>query len=599
MDQAHIRNFCIIAHIDHGKSTLADRLLQLSGAVDRREFRDQLLDDMELERERGITIKASYVQLRHRARDGQEYLLDLIDTPGHVDFAFEVTKSLQACEGTLLVVDATQGVEAQTVANYLLATERGLSVIPVLNKIDLPHAQIDRVTREIQQLLQQPDAVISHVSAKEGRGIEAVLERVVREVPPPTGDPAAPLAGLVFDSTYDAYKGVIVFVKIVEGTLRRGTGITFLGSGKRFQVQDVGIMTPKPLVVEALYAGEVGYLTATIRNPRDVLAGDTVTDTAQPVSIALPGFRHLKPMVFAGIYPANTQELGTLRSAMEKLLLNDAAFQFVPEQSDALGKGFRCGFLGLLHMDIVQERLEREFGVDLVLTTPSVAYQVKLNDGRMMEIDSPSKLPSSQGITEVLEPYVEAVLLAPSTCLGIVMELVKQKRGEHRSTEFLSEVRVKIVVELPLSEILVDFYDRLKSITQGYGSFDYELVGYRAASLVRLDILINGQLCEPLSSIVAKDRAYEQGKALVSRLRELIPRQLFEVAIQAAVGNHVIARESVRPLAKHVTGKCYGGDITRKRKLWERQKEGKKRMKQFGQVEIPQDAFLAALKLSS
>src|SRR3989338_7258871 len=599
MDQARIRNFCIIAHIDHGKSTLADRLLQLSGAVDRREFRDQVLDDMDLERERGITIKASCVQLHHRAGDGQEYLLDLIDTPGHVDFAFEVAKSLQACEGTLLIVDATQGVEAQTVANYLLAKEHGLAIIPVINKIDLGHAQIDRVTREIRQLLQQPDIAISQVSAKEGRGVEEVLERVVREIPPPMGNPANPLAGLVFDSVYDDYKGVVVFVKVVEGTLRRGMGLTFLGSSKGHVVQEVGVLTPKPVPVEELGAGEVGSLTANIRDPRDVLAGETITETARPVATALPGFRRLKPMVFAGIYPANTQALGTLRSAMEKLLLNYAAFYFAPEQSDALGQGFRCGFLGLLHMEIVQERLEREFGVDLVLTTPSVAYQAKLTDGRIVEIDSPSKLPPVHTIAELLEPYVEAVMLAPATCLGILMDLVKQERGTHRSTEFLSETRVKIVVELPLSEIVVDFYDRLKSLTQGYGSFDYELTGYRAASLVRLDILINGRLCEPLSSIVAKDHAYEQGRALVERLRHLIPRQLFEVAIQAAVGNHVIARESVRPLAKHVTGKCYGGDITRKRKLWERQKEGKKRMKQFGQVEIPQEAFLAALRLSS
>src|SRR3989338_8727111 len=488
MDQARIRNFCIIAHIDHGKSTLADRLLQLSGAVDRREFRDQVLDDMDLERERGITIKASCVQLHHRAGDGQEYLLDLIDTPGHVDFAFEVAKSLQACEGTLLIVDATQGVEAQTVANYLLAKEHGLAIIPVINKIDLGHAQIDRVTREIRQLLQQPDIAISQVSAKEGRGVEEVLERVVREIPPPMGNPANPLAGLVFDSVYDDYKGVVVFVKVVEGTLRRGMGLTFLGSSKGHVVQEVGVLTQKPVPVEELCAGEVGYLTANIRDPRDVLAGETITETARPGATALPGFRRLKPMVFAGIYPANTQALGTLRSAMEKLLLNDAAFYFAPEQSDALGQGFRCG---------------------------------------------------------LLEPYVEAVMLAPATCLGILMDLVKQDRGTHRSTEFLSETRVKIVVELPLSEIVVDFYDRLKSLTQGYGSFDYELTGYRAASLVRLDILINGRLCEPLSSIVAKDHAYEQGRALVERLRHLIPRQLFEVAIQAAVGNHVIARESV------------------------------------------------------
>jgi len=597
MDQSLLRNFCIIAHIDHGKSTLADRLLQVTGAVDAREFRDQLLDDMELERERGITIKASYVRLRYQASDQREYVLELIDTPGHVDFSFEVAKSLQACEGTLLVVDAAQGVEAQTVANYLLAKEQGLVFLPVINKIDLSNAQVDRVTHEIQQLFQNPTIPVSQVSAKAGLGIEALLERVVQEIPPPKGDLRKPLAALIFDSTYDVYKGVVLFVRIMDGLIRRGMGITLVGRQARFEVQELGILTPRPVQVEELSAGEVGYLTANIRHPQDVLAGDTITESARPVAVPLPGFKQIKPMVFAGVYPANAQELGLLRTAMEKFSLNDAAFRFEPEQSEALGQGFRCGFLGLLHMEIVQERLEREFGVTLVLTTPSVVYQVKRRDGVILEIDSPAKLPPPQTIAEILEPHVLAVILMPAECLGALMELVKQKHGTHRSTEFLSEQRVKLLVELPLSEILVDFYDRLKSLTRGYGSFDYELVGFRPRPLVRLDILINGKVCEPLSSIIAKDHAYEKGRVLAERLKALIPRQLFEVTIQAAVGHHVIARERVRALAKHVTGKCYGGDITRKRKLWERQKEGKKRMKQFGQVEIPQEAFLAVLKI--
>jgi len=597
MDQSLIRNFCIIAHIDHGKSTLADRLLQLSGAVTQRDFRDQVLDDMDLERERGITIKASCVRLSYRAKDGRTYTLNLIDTPGHVDFSFEVAKSLQACEGTLLVVDAAQGVEAQTVANYLLAKDKGLTVLPVLNKIDLGHAQIDRTSREIQQLLQQPDVTISPVSAKENFGIDELFERIVREVPPPKGDPQQPLAALAFDSAYDSYKGVIVFIRIVHGTLRKGMGIAFMGRKAKFQVQEIGVFAPQPVPVEELAAGEVGYVTANIRDPHDVIPGDTITETERPAAAQLPGFRRLKPMVFAGIYPASTQELTALRTAMEKLVLNDAAFQFEPEQSDALGQGFRCGFLGLLHMEIVQERLEREFSVDLVLTTPSVVYQVKRRNGTVVDIDSPAKLPSPTDILEVMEPYVDAVILTPADCLSALMDLVKTKRGTHRSTEFLSETRIKLVVQLPLSEILIDFYDKLKSLSRGYGSFDYELIGYRPANLVKLDILINGTACEPLSSIAPKDKAYEKGKVLVERLKALIPRQLFEVTIQAAVGSHIIARDSVRPLAKNVTGKCYGGDITRKRKLWDRQREGKKRMKQFGQVEIPQEAFLAILKI--
>ena len=597
MELANIRNFCIVAHIDHGKSTLADRLLQTTGAVESRKFREQLLDDMELERERGITIKASYVQLRYHAKDKQDYLLNLIDTPGHVDFSFEVTKSLQACEGTVLVVDAAQGVEAQTVANYQLAKDRGLTILPLINKIDLPNAQPERVAREIAHLLQDDQVKITYASAKEGRGVTELLERIVHEVPPPGGDPSRPLSSLIFDSSYDSYKGVVVFIRIVDGTIHPKMSVTLMGHRKQFEVQELGILTPQPQAVAELRAGNVGYFTANIRSPHDVVAGDTVTESSRPIAVPLPGFKRLKPMVFAGIYPANTQELTTLRSAMEKFALTDAAFQFEPEQSDALGQGFRCGFLGLLHMEIVQERLEREYGVDLVLTTPSVVFQVKKHEGSVVEVHRPHDLPSPSTIREIAEPFVNAVILCPADTVGALMDLATQKRGIYRSTEYLSETRVKLLYEMPLSEILVDFYDRLKSLTKGYGSLDYELLGYRSAHLVRLDILLNGRMCEPLSSIVAKERAYEKGKALVERLKTLIPRQLFEVAIQAALGTHVIARESVRALAKNVTGKCYGGDITRKRKLWERQREGKKRMKQFGNVEIPQEAFLAVLKI--
>ena len=557
VDLASIRNFCIVAHIDHGKSTLADRLLQTTGAVEDRKFREQLLDDMELERERGITIKASYVRLRYQAADGRAYRLNLIDTPGHVDFSFEVTKSLQACEGTVLVVDAAQGVEAQTVANYLLAKERGLAVIPVMNKIDLPNAQPDRVETEIRHLLQQNEARITRASAKEGRGVPELLERIVREVPPPRGELEAPLTCLIFDSSYDAYKGVLVFIRLFNGVLRPGMSVLLMAGGKRFTVQELGILTPTPEPVDELHAGDVGYFSANIRHPHDVVAGDTVTEAERPADVPLVGFTRLKPMVFAGIYPSSAQDLTTLRSAMEKFALTDAAFQFEPEQSDALGQGFRCGFLGLLHMEIVQERLEREYGVDLVLTTPSVVFQVATHTGQLVEVHRQNDLPNPATIREMTEPFVRAVLLAPAEAVGALMDLAIQKRGVYRSTEYLSETRVKLVFELPLAEILIDFYDRLKSLTRGYGSFDYELIGYRPAQLVRLDILLNGRICEPLSSIVAKGQAYEKGKALVERLKTLIPRQLFEVAIQAAVGSHVIARETVRALAKHVTRPSY------------------------------------------
>ncbi len=597
MDLKKIRNFCIVAHIDHGKSTLADRLLQTTGAVEDRKFREQLLDDMDLERERGITIKASSVRLRYKADDGEAYMLNLIDTPGHVDFSFEVTKSLQACEGTLLVVDAVQGVEAQTVANYSLAKGRGLTILPIINKVDLPNAQPERVAEEIMTLLQDSDVTITEVSAKEGRGIHELLERVVREIPPPLGDTQAPLACLIFDSHYDSYKGVIVFVRLIHGTLRPKMQIRLMSNGQQFEVQELGVLSPQPEPVSELMAGEVGFLTANIRSPHDVVAGDTVTEVSRPADKPLPGFKGLKPMVFAGIYPANTQELTVLRLAMEKFALTDAAFQFEPEQSDALGPGFRCGFLGLLHMEIVQERLEREYGVDLVLTTPSVVFRVIKNGGEVIEIHRPNDMPSPGSIESIAEPFVNAVILCPADGMGALMDLAIQKRGVYKSTEYLSETRAKLVYEMPLAEILIDFYDKLKSLTRGYGSFDYELIGYRPAKLVRLDIMLNGKICEPLSSIVAKDQAYDKGKALVERLKDLIPRQLFEVAVQAAVGSHVIARESIRAMAKNVTSKCYGGDISRKRKLWDKQKEGKKRMKQFGNVEIPQEAFLAVLKI--
>ena len=599
MDLARIRNFSIVAHIDHGKSTLADRLIQVTGAVEGRKFREQLLDDMDLERERGITIKASAVRLNYHADDGKDYVLNLIDTPGHVDFSFEVTKSLQACEGTLLVVDAAQGVEAQTVANYTLARDRGLAVLPVLNKIDLPSAQPERITREIHTLLQDETVAITPASAKDGRGVHEILERIVREVPPPKGDADKPLTALIFDSQFDSYKGVIVYVRVKDGTLRVGVPVTLMGNGGEFIVQELGVFRPQPEQIKELRAGEVGYLTAAIRSPKDVVTGDTVTETGRPAEHALPGFKRLKPMVFAGIYPASAQDLTMLRTAMEKFVLTDAAFSFEPEQSDALGQGFRCGFLGLLHMEIVQERLEREYDVDLVLTTPSVVFQVTLMGGKVLEVRRPNDLPDPGGIEVIAEPFVKAVLLCPSQYMGPVMDLALLKRGVFVSTEFLSETRVKLVYEMPLAEIIIDFYDKLKSITRGYGSFDYELIGYQPQKLVRLDILLNGKICEPLSSIVAKAQAYERGKLLVEKLKELIPRQLFEVAVQAAVGSHIIARESIRAMAKNVTAKCYGGDLSRKRKLWEKQKEGKRRMKQFGNVEIPQEAFLAVLKVST
>ncbi|MBI4354864.1 MAG: elongation factor 4, partial [Candidatus Omnitrophica bacterium] len=551
----------------------------------------------DLERERGITIKASHVRLHYTASDQQRYTLNLIDTPGHVDFSFEVTKSLKACEGALLVVDAAQGVEAQTVANLHLALAQHLAIIPVINKIDLAQAQPEQVARELRQLLGQPHQEVILASAKTGQGTEEILEHIVHDIDPPRGASDAPLQGLIFDSHYDVYKGVVVFVRIMQGTLRPGMTIQFMGTRQSFEVLELGVMTPRVTALEQLGPGEVGFMACQIRDPQDVVAGDTVTEMRRPAAQPLPGFQRLHPFVFAGVYPSSTADFVHLREALEKLTLSDASFSWEPESSDALGPGFRCGFLGLLHMEIIQERLEREYDQSLVITTPSVVFRVRRHDGTLHDVERPSELPSSGEILEIQEPYARVTVIAPVSYLGAIMEFVKERRGLYRSTQSLSEERVSLTLELPLAELIVDFNDRLKSMTRGYGSLDYELIGYRPAQLVKLDLLLNGALCDPLSSLVHKAKAYEKGRALVAKLQELIPRQLFEVAVQAAVGSHVIARETIRPIGKAATARCSGGDITRKRKLWEKQKEGKKRMKQFGQVEIPQEAFLAALKI--
>lgn len=597
MDSSRIRNFCIIAHIDHGKSTLADRILEVAGAVDKRHLKEQLLDDMDLERERGITIKASCVRLNYKAKDGKDYLLNLIDTPGHVDFSFEVSKSLSASEGAILVVDATQGVEAQTVANMYLAREKGLTIIPVINKIDMAIAEPERVACELHNIfgLREKDIILA--SAKEGYGIDEILERLIKDIPAPSVDKDGPLQALVFDSSFDVYKGVIVYVRIFSGSIRKDMSIRFVGSGHTYDIQSVGILKPNPSEIDRLGCGEVGFITCNIRDVRDVVIGDTITEEERPCKAALPGYKRTHPMVYCGVYPANSSDFERLRNALEKLSLNDASFVYEPETSGALGFGFRCGFLGLLHMDIIQERLEREYDLNLVITTPSVAYQVQKTDGKTVEIDNPNDLPPSNQVKQILEPFVKLYLIIPQDTIGSVMELANNRRGIYKSTEYLSQTRIKLVYELPLSEILVDFYDKIKSLTRGYGSMDYEFLKYFPSKLVKVDILLNGKPCEPLSFIVYKDMAYAKGKSIVERLKELIPRQLFEVIIQAAIGGHIIARDSIRPVGKHVTGKCYGGDITRKRKLWEKQKMGKKRMKQFGNVEIPQEAFLAALKI--
>jgi len=594
---AHIRNFSIIAHIDHGKSTLADRILELTGTLSAREMTDQVLDQMDLERERGITIKLQPVRISYRAQDGQEYELNLIDTPGHVDFTYEVSRSLAACEGALLVVDATQGIEAQTLANTYLALEHNLTIIPVINKIDLPSADPERVRRELADVLGLDPAEAILCSAKTGEGVPEVLEAVVARIPPPAGASDAPLAALIFDSKFDSYRGVIAYVRVMQGSIRRGQKIRLLATGKEYEVGEVGVFRPAFTPVDMLGPGEVGYLSAGIKIIQDARVGDTITAAARPVAKPLPGYRRLRPMVYCGIYPQETSDYDALREALEKLQLNDAALVFEPEKSVALGFGFRCGFLGLLHMEIVEERLEREFGVQLIATAPNVVYEVTKTDGEVLAVESPAKLPPPTEIASLAEPYVRATIIVPSDFVGAVMELAQEKRGTYHNMEYLDQTRVLLTYDLPLSEIIFDFFDLLKSRTRGYASLDYDYLGHRPSDLVKLDILINGEPVDALSLIVHRERAQAQGRRLVEKLRSLIPRQLFEVPIQAAVGGRVIARETVRALRKDVLAKCYGGDVTRKRKLLEKQKEGKRRMKQVGSVEIPQEAFMAVLKV--
>ena len=594
-----IRNFCIIAHIDHGKSTLADRLLEVTGTLSARQMGDQVLDQMDLERERGITIKAKAVRLRYRAREGTEYLLNLIDTPGHVDFTYEVSRSLAACEGALLVVDAAQGVEAQTLANVHLARQQRLTLVPVINKIDLPAADVPRTKRQIEDilLLEADHAVLT--SAKEGIGTQEVLEAIVHRIPPPTGSPDAPLRALIFDSSFDTYQGVIVYVRLYDGAVRPGMRIHLMAIGGTYEVSQVGTFAPEMRLAPELVAGEVGYIVAGIKEVRQTKVGDTITETARPTAQPLPGFREVRPMVFAGLYPVEPHEYLLLKEALEKLRLNDSSFTFEPETSVALGFGFRCGFLGLLHLEIIQERLEREFRLSLLTTAPTVVYRVTRTDGSVLEVENPAKLPPPQSIEKIEEPYIRASILAPTEYVGAILGLCQEKRGAQVGLEYLEETRVLITYDIPLNEIVLDFYDRLKSATKGYASLDYEPIDYRADRLVKLDILVNGEPVDALSLILHRDHAYPRGKALVEKMKELIPRQLFEVVVQAAVGGKIVARESVRPLRKHVTAKCYGGDITRKRKLLEKQKEGKKRMKQVGRVEIPQEAFMAILRLKA
>jgi GTP-binding protein LepA len=597
MDQRFIRNFSVIAHIDHGKSTLADRFLEMTGALQAREMEAQVLDSMDLERERGITIKAHGVRLTYKADDGQTYVLNLIDTPGHVDFSYEVTRSLAACEGCLLLVDASQGVEAQTLANAYLAVENNLEIIPVINKIDLPGAQPEEARRQIEEIIGLDASGAILASAKEGTGVHEILEAIVHRLPPPKGDPNAPLKALIFDSWYDAYRGVVILTRVIDGVMKPGQKIRLMSTGQDLQVEQLGVFSPKPVPVTELGVGEAGFMVANIKNVADAKIGDTITETGRPATEAFPGFKELKPMVFAGLYPVEGSKYAELREALEKLRLNDASFFFEPETSAALGFGFRCGFLGLLHMEIVQERLEREFDQDLITTAPGVLYRVTTTDGQVTEIDSPSKLPDPGRIKAIEEPIITAMILTPSEHVGGVLELCQEKRGIQKGLEYVSTGRVLITYELPFNEVVLDFYDRLKTISRGYASLDYHVTGFRESPLVKLDILVNEEPVDALSIIVHEENAYIRGRTLASKMRELIPRQMFEVAIQAAIGSRIVARETVRAMRKNVLAKCYGGDISRKRKLLEKQKEGKKRMKRVGRVEIPQEAFLAVLKM--
>ncbi|WP_246941506.1 translation elongation factor 4 [Bacillus pinisoli] len=595
--QSRIRNFSIIAHIDHGKSTLADRILEKTSALTAREMKDQLLDSMDLERERGITIKLNAVQLQYKAKDGEIYTFHLIDTPGHVDFTYEVSRSLAACEGAVLVVDAAQGIEAQTLANVYLALDNDLEIVPVINKIDLPSAEPERVRQEVEDVigLDASEAVLC--SAKAGIGIEDILEQIVEKVPAPQGDPDGPLKALIFDSLYDPYRGVVAYIRVVEGRVKVGDKIKMMATGKEFEVNEIGVFTPKAVMKDELTVGDVGFLTAAIKNVGDTRVGDTITSSKNGATEALPGYRRLNPMVFCGLYPIDSAKFNDLREALEKLELNDAALQFEPETSQALGFGFRCGFLGLLHMEIIQERIEREFKIDLITTAPSVIYHVFLTDGDELRVDNPANMPDPQKINRVEEPYVKATMMVPNDYVGAVMELCQGKRGNFIDMQYLDENRVSIVYEIPLAEIVYDFFDQLKSNTKGYASFDYELIGYKESKLVKMDILLNAENVDALSFIVHRDSAYARGKVIVEKLKELIPRQQFEVPIQAAIGQKIVARSTIKAMRKNVLAKCYGGDISRKRKLLEKQKEGKKRMKSVGSVEVPQEAFMAVLRM--
>ena len=597
MDQKHIRNFSIIAHIDHGKSTLADRILELTDTVEKREMKAQMLDSMDLERERGITIKLNAVQLKYHAKDGQDYIFHLIDTPGHVDFSYEVSRSLAACEGAILVVDAAQGVQAQTLANVYLALENDLEIIPVINKIDLPSAQPEVVKKEIEDLIGLDCSDAVEISAKSGLNVEAVLEEIVQKLPCPSGNPDGDLQALVFDSLYDAYRGVIAFVSVKNGSIRPKDKIRFMATGAEYEVLEVGVHTPKEVVEDQLNTGDVGWISAAIKNIEDVRVGDTITHVDHPAKEPLVGYREMNPMVYCGLYPVDNARYDDLKEALEKLKLNDASLQYEPETSQALGFGFRCGLLGLLHMDVVEERLEREYNLELIATSPSVIYHVYKTDGTMEKIDNPSALPAPQHIDHIEEPYVKAEIMVPKDYVGAMMDLCQKKRGEYVDLQVLDELRMQLVYDLPLSEIIFDFFDKMKSATKGYASLDYELIGYRTSNLVKMDILLNGQMVDALSTIVYRDFAFNRGNAMAIKLKDLIPKQQFEIPVQAAIGGKVIARTNIKALRKNVLAKCYGGDISRKKKLLEKQKEGKKRMKMVGSVEIPQEAFMAVLSM--